>query len=176
MSRRLPNPQANYGNNYLPYPGGPRDIQNEVLSSDPEHHHSRNFSQLYMPSYRLPRHRDGHRPLLPSTHQEEAIRDREDWYTPAQIDAMHAYNTRHPRRPAEGYEPFGTRGKKLVRDQKPKYPVVDILFKQAGLHGQHPESTMTLFHNQIMDMGKGNISQNAAPKPEEVRVSKKPTH
>ena len=133
----LPDP-AKHGNKYKAFHDDPRDPRNQIITSHPAHHLSNNFSRSY-PFPELPLHEHGRRPRLPPLDLEGSLQ-KKSWYTPDQIAAMGAENNRQSRRPAEGSEPFGRRGKKPVRNQKMDFPLADLLFKRASLHGQDPRS------------------------------------
>ena len=113
----LPDP-AKHENKYKADHDGPRDPQYQNVTSHPEQHHSNNykFSRSY-PFSVLPPHEDGRRPRLPRPNLARGLPEK-SWYTKAQIDAMGAENNPQPRRSAEGSEPIGRRGKKLVRNQR----------------------------------------------------------
>ena len=116
MSRHQPNPRPNHRHNYEQNPHAPRNKRNEVVRSDPERHLSKNFSRPdpFDEFDELRPHAHGHRPRLPLPNVEGRMSEHH-FYTTAQIDAMEAENSRQPRRPAEGFEPFARRRKKPVK-------------------------------------------------------------
>ena len=162
MSHNHPHPQRQYGNNYKAS-DDPRDHQNKRVTSDPSRNRARDFSRDYpydgMSRYK---HHDGPQLQVPSmkvgipedyryTPPQMGPMEAEN-HTPAQMAATSADNTRQPRRPAEGFEPFSRRRKKPVRDQKMNFPLADLLFKRASLHGEHPRSIVTPLSTQTTDI------------------------
>ena len=105
--------------------------------SDPIYYTKEHFSPSYVPGGELRRHEHANPPLLPSINHPERMRRDVHWYSQDEFDTM-VENSRQPRRPTEGFEPFGRRGMKPVRDQRVDLQLADLFFGQGVLCRQHP--------------------------------------
>ena len=136
-----------------------RDGRPYTGRSDPKYYTQEYFSQSYLSGDELRRHEHANPPRLPSINHLDRMGQDVHWYSPDTFSNM-VENSRQPRRPTEGFEPFGRRGMKPLRDQRIELPLVNLLIEQEGLRRQYPGSYLILANtktSKMRSLGQGTM-------------------